>query len=117
VGLDYIRSKTGKPWKKRWNGGLDKLKAPTLFELNISETERVVTAKLAPNTVVCTGDTFIVEISENGSLTIGDGLRAVGTIQNPSPALVSSVQDCGGYAEGTIDRVGTFGDTADVKIK
>jgi hypothetical protein len=28
MGLDYIREQTGKPWRKRWNGGLDRLKSP-----------------------------------------------------------------------------------------
>ena len=33
MGLDYIRAQTGKPWRKRWDGGLDRLKAPTLLDL------------------------------------------------------------------------------------
>ena len=37
MGLDYIRAQTGKPWRKRWNGGLDRLKAPTLLDLTMSE--------------------------------------------------------------------------------
>jgi hypothetical protein len=40
MGLDYIRAQTGKPWRKRWNGGLDRLKAPTLLDLTMSETAR-----------------------------------------------------------------------------
>ena len=43
--LDYIRAQAGKPWRKRWNGGLDRLKTPTLFELTMSETARTVTAR------------------------------------------------------------------------
>ena len=27
MGLDYIRAQTGKPWRKRWNGRLDRLKS------------------------------------------------------------------------------------------
>lgn len=36
TGLNYIRVQTGRPWRKRWNGGLDRLKAPTLLELTMS---------------------------------------------------------------------------------
>jgi hypothetical protein len=42
MGLDYIRSQTGKPWRKRWDGGLDRLKAPSLLDLNMSEAARTV---------------------------------------------------------------------------
>ena len=37
MGLDYIRAQTGKPWRKRWDGGLDRLKAPTLLDLTMLE--------------------------------------------------------------------------------
>lgn len=37
MGLDYIRAQTGKPWRKRWNGGLDRLKTPTLLDITESE--------------------------------------------------------------------------------
>jgi hypothetical protein len=33
MGLDYIRAQTGKPWRKRWDGGLDRLKTPTQVPL------------------------------------------------------------------------------------
>lgn len=48
MGLDYLRAQTGKPWRKRWDGGLDRLKTPTLLDLTMSEASRVVTAKLDP---------------------------------------------------------------------
>ena len=37
MGLDYIRAQTGKPWRKRWNGGLDRLKSPSLLDLTMTE--------------------------------------------------------------------------------
>ena len=46
MGLDYIRAHTGKPWRKRWHGGLDRLKAPTLLDLTMTESARTVTAEL-----------------------------------------------------------------------
>ena len=48
MGLDYIRTQTGKPWRKRWDGGLDRLKTPTLLDATMSESSRVVTATLDP---------------------------------------------------------------------
>ncbi|MBB5754670.1 hypothetical protein [Prosthecomicrobium pneumaticum] len=116
MGLDYIRSQTGKPWRKRWDGGLDRLKAPSLLDLNMSETARTVTAELNAGCHVKAGDTLIVQSGGDG-FTISDGLRAIGRVANPSPELTAAVRDGGGYAEGVLQRVGLFGDTAEISVK
>lgn len=116
MGLDYLRSQTGKPWRKRWDGGLDRLKAPSLFDLNLSEAARTVTAELTGGCGVKAGDTLIVQIGSDG-LTISDGLRAIGRVTNPSRELTTAVRDGGGYAEGVLQRVGLFGDTAEISVK
>lgn len=116
MGLDYIRAQTGKPWRKRWNGGLDRLKAPSLFELTMSETARTVTAQLTADFRIKAGDTLIVQ-SEPDGLTVSDGLRAIGHVTNPSPEMTTAIRDGGGYAEGVIQRVGLFGDTAEISVK
>lgn len=116
MGLDYIRSQTGKPWRKRWDGGLDRLKSPSLLDLNMSEAARTVTAELNAGCRVKAGDTLIVQSSGDG-LTVSDGLRAIGRIANPSPELTTAVHDGGGYAEGQLQRVGLFGDTAEISVK
>lgn len=116
MGLDYIRAQTGKPWRKRWDGGLDRLKAPTLLDLTMSEASRVVTATLDPAARVKAGDQLIVQTATEG-LIVSDGLRAIGRIENPTAEMTAAVQDGGGYAEGELQRVGLFGDTAEVIVK
>jgi len=116
MGLDYIRAQTGKPWRKRWNGGLDRLKAPTLLDLTISETARTVTAQLDTGSRIKAGDTLIVQSAPDG-LTVSDGLRAIGRVANPSAEMTTAIRDGGGYAEGVIQRVGLFGDTAEISVK
>ena len=116
MGLDYIRAQTGKPWRKRWDCGLDRLKAPTLLELTMSEASRVVTAQLNSDVRVKAGDSLIVQATADG-LTVSAGLRAIGRIHNPAPDMTAAIRDCGGYAEGVLQRVGLFGDTAEVSIK
>jgi len=116
MGLDYIRAQTGKPWRKRWNGGLDRLKAPTLLDLTMSETARTVTAELSAGSRIKAGDTLIVQSAPDG-LTVSDGLRAIGRVANPSPELTAAIRDGGGYAEGVLQRVGLFGDTAEISVK
>ena len=84
MGLDYIRARTGKPWRKRWDRGLDRLKAPTLLDLTMSEASRVVTVQLNFDACGKMGDRLIVQITDDG-LSVNDGLRAIGLIRN-SPA-------------------------------
>jgi hypothetical protein len=116
MGLDYIRARTGRPWRKRWNGGLDRLKAPTLLDLRMSEASRVVTVQLNSDACGKTGDTLIVQTNADG-LSVSDGLRAIGQIRNSPPEMTAEIRDCGGYAEGVVRRVGLFGDTAEVSVK
>jgi hypothetical protein len=116
MGLDYIRSQTGQPWKKRWNGGLDRLKTPTLLDLTINETLRVLTAELSQDARVKAGDSYIVECAGE-DLTICQGLRPIGRIAKPPAETLARIAACGGYAVGEIQRVGLFGDTAEVHLK
>ncbi|MDI4657529.1 hypothetical protein [Xanthobacter autotrophicus] len=116
MGLDYIRAQAGKSWRKRWNGGLDRLKAPTLLDLTMSEAARTVTAQLNAGSRIKAGETLIVQTAADG-LIVSDGLRAIGRVANPSPELTTTIRDSGGYAEGTLQRVGLFGDTAEITLK
>lgn len=116
MGLDYIRAQTGKPWRKRWDGGLDRLKAPTLLDLTISEASRMVTARIDRGAKVKAGDTLIVQSVAN-VLVVSDGLRSIGQIDNPTSEIATAVRDAGGYATGELQRVGLFGDTAEIVVK
>ncbi|MBN8947470.1 hypothetical protein ACFCQI_14345 [Rhodanobacter sp. FW102-FHT14D06] len=116
MGLDYIRSQTGKPWSRRWDGGLDRLKTPTLLDLTITETLRFLTAELSPNVQVKTGNSYIVEC-EGKNLTISEGLRLIGHVARPPEETLTAIANCGGYAEGVIQRVGLFGDTAEIQLR
>ena len=116
MGLDYIRARTGKPWRKRWDRGLDRLKAPTLLDLTMSEASRAVTVQLNSDACGKTGDVLIVQVTADG-LTVSDGLRAIGQIRNAPPEMTTAIRDCGGYAEGVVQRVGLFGDTVEISVK
>ena len=116
MGLDYIRAQTGKPWRKRWDRGLDRLHEPTLLELTMAEPSRVVTAHLGSDASVKDGDTLIVQTTADG-LTVSDGLRAIGRIESAAPDITAAIHDDGGYAVGVVQRIGLFGDTAEVSVK
>lgn len=116
MGLDYIRAATGKPWKKRWNGGLNRLKQPTLLDLTMSEAARTVTVELQPGASFHAGDILIVESGPAG-ITVSNGLRSIGRVPNPSADLSVALESGGGYAEGTVERIGLFGDTGEISIR
>ena len=117
MGLDYIRAQTGKPWRKRWDRGLDRLHEPTLLELTMVEASREVTAHFSSDACVKAGDTLIVQTTADDGLTVSDGLRAIGRVENAPPDMTAAIRHCGGYAEGVVQRVGLFGDTAEVSVK
>ena len=75
-----------------------------------------MTAQLDANCPLRAGDTLIVQTTPDG-LTVSDGLRAVGHVANPSSEMIAAIADGGGYAEGMIQRVGLFGDTAEISLK
>jgi len=116
MGLDYIRRDTGKPWRKRWNGGLDRLKSPTLFDLSITEASHRVTVELTPGARISIGDTCLVErgIAE---LAVTKGLHAVGRIRNPAVDINTAVAAGKGFVEAYVTHVSLFGDTAEVNFK
>lgn len=116
MGLDYIRSETGKSWRKRWNGGLDRLKSPTLFDMQIGEHSRTVTAELIPGTSAKAGDSFIVQSSGDG-FAVTRGFRVVGSVRHAPAEAIAAVNSSSGFAEGIVERVSLFGDTVELRLK
>jgi len=42
MGIEFIRNASGKPYTKRWARGIDRIKAPTLMDVSISEETRTI---------------------------------------------------------------------------
>ena len=116
MGLDYIRKETGQSWRKRWDGGLDRLMAPTLFDLTMNDACHSLTADLSSGAEVKVGDSFIVQ-RVGDALVITDGLRAIGQIGNPSTDTIAAVTSACGYAEGIIQHVSLFGGSAEISLR
>lgn len=116
MGLDYIRAHAGKPWKKRWEGGLDRLKQPSLFEMSLSEAARRLTIEISPGAQVEIGDVLIVEGNTSG-VAFSDGLRSLSQLESANTDLGRALSLGGGYAEATVERISIFGDTVEVSIR
>jgi hypothetical protein len=117
MGLEYIRSAAGKPYKKRWAKGLNRLKSPSLLDVSLSEEARVVTATLAPGCRPKPGDRYLVQLGENGKALVFDGHRQVASVANPPPSLTQALDARHCVVPAIVERVGGFGDTADLKLK
>lgn len=117
MGLEYIRSAAGKPYVKRWAKGLNRLKTPSLLDVRLGEECRTVTATLAPGCAAKPGDAFLVQSSRAGDFVVLDGHRQIARIANPPAGLAEALNACHGMAPATIERIGSFGDTAELKLK
>jgi hypothetical protein len=117
MGLEYIRSASGKPYTKRWAKGLNRLKTPTLLDVTLTEESRVVTAALAPGCAPKPGDAFIVQANGTGDLVVFDGHRQIAHIPNPPSGVIDALKARHGMAPAIVERIGGFGNTAELKLK
>jgi hypothetical protein len=117
MGLDFIRGKSGRPYTKRWSQGVDRLKRPTLFDGKLSPESRIVTAALAPGCKPSPGDAYLVQTTPGGDLIVLDGHRQVAKIANPPPDIAQAITAQHGVAPATVERVGRFGTTAELKLQ
>lgn len=117
MGIDYIRSKAGKPYVKRWAKGLNRLKTPNLLDVNVSTESRVMTATLTPGCCPREGGTYLVQTTGSGDLVVMDGHRQIARVVNPPPDLARALAGQHGLAPATVERIGAFGTTAELKLK
>lgn len=115
MGLDFIRSVSGKPHQKRWAKGHERAQTPGLFDIQFAGEARVATATLAANAEAQAGASVIVQKS-GADLVVFEGLRPLGKILTPTSTMTAAVDACHGLAHGVIDRVGALGQTAEIRF-
>ena len=116
MGVDFIREQSGRPWRKRWDKGLDRLKSPGLFDVQFTNQQRTVTADLDGGSALKVGDQVVVQC--NGSAVIVcSGHRQVGAISGIAADVRAAVDGCGGVALGIVERVSLFGNNAELSIR
>lgn len=116
MGVDFIRSQSGKPWRKRWDKGLNRLKLPSLFDVEFSEQQRTVTATIDCEDRLKAGDHVVVECHGTSTI-VCSGQQRVGEIPKVPADIRTAISNCGGVALGTVERVGLFGNNAELSIR
>lgn len=116
MGVDFIREQSGKPWRKRWNKGIDRLKIPGLFDVKFPSQQRTVTAVIYHGYSLQNGDQLIIQCS-NSSAIVCKGLRNIGEIPGFPADMLQAVSNSGGVALGIVERVGLFGNNAELSIR
>ena len=116
MGVDFIREQAGKPWTKRWDKGLNRLKVPGLFDIEFVSEQRRVTVELDGHCGLKVGDNVIVEYSGDTAI-VSSGYRRVGFISSVPCEVGRTISGGGGAALGIVERVGLFGNSAELSIR
>ena len=116
MGVDYIREQTGKPWRKRWDKGLDRLKSPGLFDVRFADCRRTITAEVDSAAALKVGDQVVLQ-AEGSAAIVCRGQDRIGAVAGIPADVGAALKDCGGIALGTVERVSLFGNNAELRIQ
>jgi hypothetical protein len=116
MGADFIRQQSGQPWRKRWDKGVNRLKQPSLFDVQFSFQLRIITADIDPGVNVQTGDELVVHCGSD-TATICRGQNRVGAIKGLTSDVRASITDSGGVALGIVERVSLFGNSVELRLQ
>lgn len=117
MGVDFIRQQAGKPYNKRWSNGVDRLKQPTLFEVEFSPECRFVTATLETDCAPVPGAEIVVQSEPAGACGVFSGHSRIATIAKAPGPVLDMLAQSHGIALATIDRIGSFGTTAELRFR
>ena len=116
MGLDFIRDKSGKPWRKKWAGGVERLKIPGLFDLPIDDAVRTVMVVFKDGARAELGEELVAHV-RGRQLDVCRGVTIVGTALNPPEDILNMIVAAGGVAEAPVVRLDIFGTAAEVQLK
>lgn len=115
MGLDFIYRIPSKPWEKGWNGGVNLLKQPDLFTIQIDNVGRVLQLELHAGIQVSVGTECSLQLN-GAAIDVYDGHRRLGQIASPPSTMLAAIANAQGVAAAVVERLDTFGVTADLRI-
>ncbi|MER8915519.1 hypothetical protein NKI32_16990 [Mesorhizobium sp. M0761] len=115
MGVEFL-SRTKKTIRKTIDIQRVALATPHLFSAVPGEKPQVYLGTIRSGVAVAAGESFIVESRNSGSITFRRGNDTVGSMDNPSTQIVSSIQQSGGVARAVVQRVHTISGKVDVTL-
>lgn len=116
MGLDFIRSKAGRPWVKKWAHDVDLIKTPGLFDFPLDRRRRTITVELKSGTPVHVGDHFWA-MCRNDDLEVCRGVTPIACAPKAANDILKTVKDAGNIADAVVLHVDMFGETAEVELR
>lgn len=116
MGLDFIRDKAGRPWRKKFAGGAERIKRPGLFDLPFEATRRTVTVVFKNGAQVSPGEKLIAH-ANGEQLDVCRGAAIIGVVQSPPQDVMNEICVAGGDATARVVDVSPFGTAAEVELK
>lgn len=117
MGIEFIRSRGGKAYVKRWADGLERTKTPQLIGIELTGEARSVTAVLASSEAPKAGTTVLVQATGAGDLVVCEGLKTVARVPVPPPDVTANLAQHHGVAKAVVERVGALGGTVELKFQ
>lgn len=115
MGLEFIRTNKGRPWRKGWTAGFDALTELTLFDLTFTGDVRTLTIDRIPGTPCAAGTVLVLTLQPDDSLSASDGHCDVGRAA-PPPEILKAIKSASGVAVANVVKVGELGDTFEVSL-
>lgn len=115
MGSEFL-SRTKKTIRKTIDKHRVALATANLFSTIPGEKPRVYLGTISSDEAVAAGESFIVESRKSGSVFLRRGNDTVGTVDNPSAQLVSSIEQSGGVARAIVQRVHLVSGKVDVTL-
>lgn len=115
MGAEFL-SRTKKTIRKTIDNHRVALATANLFSTIPAEKSRTYLGTISSGVALAAGESFIVEARKSGSVTLRRGNDTVGTMDNPSMQVVSSIQQSSGVARAIVQRVHIVSGKVDVTL-
>jgi hypothetical protein len=114
MGLDFV-TMAAPTFQRSWSKNLSELSEPNLFTRQPELKAAVYRALSIGEFRFEVGKELIVKVDGN-TLTVCDGLRTVGQMQNPPSSLLEAVMNGNGIALGIVQSVLVEGFAANISV-
>ena len=115
MGAEFL-GRTKKTIRKTIDFQRAALATPNLFSVTPGEKPRIYVGTISSGVSVSEGESFIVEARPSGCVNFRRGNDFIGSVDNVSAQVVSSIKQTGGVARAVVQRVHAISGKVDVVL-